>query len=223
MDSPIWNFYAFVSGRYAVKRDKWKDVDIEIYYHPTHNRNLEKMIQSVKKGLEYFTKEFSPYQHKQFRIIEFSKFKGSFAQSFPNTVPLSESGGFIIDIKDTSEKSLDALLILIAHELAHQWWAHQVTGANVQGFQMLSESMANYSAFMVEEKEYGPLKMKKRLKESLNFYLIKRAVEKKSEQPLMLTEIRHDYVHYAKGGMIMYALKDYVGEKKSKFCHQKVY
>jgi ABC-type transport system involved in multi-copper enzyme maturation permease subunit len=33
MDAPIFNGYAFLSGRYEVKRDKWNDVDIAIYYH----------------------------------------------------------------------------------------------------------------------------------------------------------------------------------------------
>ena len=212
MDHPIWDFYAFISGRYAVKRDKWKDVDIEIYHHPTHTRNLDRMIRAVKKGLEYFSREFSPYQHKQFRIIEYSRPR-TFAQSFPNTIPYSESLGFIFDVKDKKEKSIDIPFYVTAHELAHQWWGHQVTGANVQGSEMLSESVSQYSALMVMEKEYDLHKMKRFLKYELNKYLQGRGSENKSEQPLMLVEPEQGYIAYRKGSLIMYALKDYAGEK----------
>ena len=212
MDHPIWNFYAFLSGQYAVKRDKWKDVAIEIYHHPAHSRNLERMIRAIKKGLEYFTLEFSPYQHKQFRIIEFPRLR-KFAQSLPNTIPYSESVGFISDVKDEKEKSIDMPFYVTAHELAHQWWGHQVAGAYVQGFSMLSESMSQYAALMLMEKEYGPHKIKRFLKHELNNYLSWRGTAQELEQPLMLAEPEQSYIAYQKGSLIMYALKDYAGEK----------
>lgn len=210
-EQPIWDLYAFVSGRYAVKKDKWKDVSIEIYYHPTHTRNLDRMIRAVKKGLEYFTKEFSPYQHKQFRIIEFPRYH-AVAISLPNTIPFSEAIGFIADVKDEKETDIDYPFYVTAHELAHQWWGHQVTGASVQGAHMLSESLSQYAALMVMEKEYTPYKMKRFLKHELNRYLIGRSGEHKLELPIMLTETQQ-YIYYSKGSLIMYALQDYAGEK----------
>ncbi|HLZ17227.1 MAG TPA: hypothetical protein VKQ08_09310, partial [Cyclobacteriaceae bacterium] len=37
---PIRNFYSVFSGRYRVRKDQWKDVNLEIYYHPGHEFNL---------------------------------------------------------------------------------------------------------------------------------------------------------------------------------------
>ena len=107
----------------------------------------------MKKSLAYFEAHFSPYQHKQVRILEFPGYR-TFAQSFPNTIPFSESIGFIADLRDP-EESIDYVFYVTAHEVAHQWWAHQVIGGNVQGGTMLVETMAQYSALMVMEKEYG--------------------------------------------------------------------
>ena len=45
----------------------------------------------------------------------------------------------------------------------------------------------------------------------MNSYLIGRATEGKKEVPLMLVE-NQQYIHYNKGSIIMYALKDYIGE-----------
>lgn len=55
-------------------------------------------------------------------------------------------------------------MILSAHEVVHQWWAHQVVGADMQGSTMIVESLAQYSALMVMEKEYGREHMRRFLK-----------------------------------------------------------
>ena len=114
-DAPIWNYYSFVSADYQVLKDNWQDVAIEIYYR--HDYNIDTMVRSTKKSLEYFTKNFSPYQYRQFRIMEFPRFQGRFAQSFPNTIPFSESIGFTADLTDP--KKIDYVFYVTAHELAH--------------------------------------------------------------------------------------------------------
>jgi ABC-type transport system involved in multi-copper enzyme maturation permease subunit len=215
MDAPILNFYSFLSARYAVKRDRWRgaageDVAIEVYYHPGHEYNLARMIDSVKKSLDYFTANFGPYQHRQVRILEFPRY-ASFAQSFPNTIPYSESIGFIARI--AKEEDVDYPFYVTAHEVAHQWWAHQVIGANVQGATVLSETLSQYAALMVMEREYGQQQMKKFLKYELDSYLMGRAFERKKELPLLRVE-NQAYIHYRKGSLAMYALRDYIGEDK---------
>jgi ABC-2 type transport system permease protein len=216
MDCKILNFYSFLSARYEVKRDAWNNpstgqkVAIEIYYNKGHEYNLDRMIKGIKKSLDYYTKNFSPYQHKQIRILEFPRY-ATFAQSFPNTIPFSEGIGFIAKVDDRDPESIDYPFYVTAHEVAHQWWAHQVIGGNVQGSTLMAETMAQYSALMVMEKEYGKIAMKKFLKYEMNQYLIGRAREGRKERPLMLVE-NQQYIHYNKGSIVMYALKDYIGE-----------
>ncbi|WP_051292885.1 ABC transporter permease/M1 family aminopeptidase [Olivibacter sitiensis] len=210
MDSPILNFYSYLSANYEVKKDKWKDVDIEVYYHKGHEYNLERMIKSVQHSLDYYTANFGPYQHRQVRIIEFPRY-ASFAQSFPNTIPYSESIGFITKVDDSDKSKIDVPFYVTAHEVAHQWWGHQVVGGNVQGSVLMSESMSQYSALMVMEKEYGRDKMKKFLRYEMDNYLKGRTSEGKKEMPLMLVE-NQAYIHYNKGSVVMYALRDYLGE-----------
>jgi len=208
MDSPIWNFYSFLSARYEVLRDKHNGVNIEIYYHKGHDYNLNSMVKAIKKTLDYCNANFSMYQHKQVRILEFPRYQ-SFAQSFPNTIPYSEGLGFIMDID--KESDIDMAFYVTAHEVGHQWWGHQVCGANVQGSTMMVESMAQYTALMVMEHEYGSSKMEKFLKYEMDRYLRGRASENKRELPLVLNE-NQQYIHYQKGSLAFYALKDYIGE-----------
>lgn len=209
MDAPILHFYSFLSARWEVKRDRWNGVAIEVYHHPGHDRNVARMIESVKKSLDYFTTHFTPYQHRQVRIVEFPRY-ATFAQSFPNTIPFSEGIGFIADLRDP--EAIDYVFYVTAHEVAHQWWAHQVIGADVQGCTMLSESLSQYSAFMVMEKEYGREKMRRFLKYELDRYLRGRGGDLLGENPLMLVE-NQQYIHYNKGSVVFYALRDTIGEE----------
>jgi aminopeptidase N len=168
------------------------------------------MIESTKMSLDYFTKNFSPYQHKQFRIFEFPRYS-TFAQAFPNTIPFSEGIGFIAKVDKEDPEDIDYPFYVTAHELAHQWWAHQVIGGGVQGVTMLSETFSQYSALMVMEKRYGKERMRKFLKYELSRYLSGRGHEHEGENPLYLNE-NQSYIHYRKGSLVMYALKDYIGE-----------
>ncbi len=210
MDAPILGFWAYLSGRWDTAQDTWNDVDIVVYHHPGHEYNVERMIDGVKKSLDYFTENFGPYQHRQVRIVEFPRY-ASFAQSFPNTIPFSESIGFIARLDDEDD-AIDYPFYVTAHEVAHQWWAHQVIGANAQGSTVLSETMSQYSALMVMEKEYGPELMRRFLKYELESYLTARGGELIEELPLLRVE-NQGYVHYRKGSLVMYALRDYVGEE----------
>ena len=227
MDKPICNFYAMVSARYEVKKDVWKppvdtldDVEVAVYYHHAHPYNVDRMIDGVKKSLDYYTENFNPYQYRQMRILEFPAY-ASFAQSFANTVPFSEGIGFIARIRNP-EQDIDYPFYVTAHEVAHQWWGHQVAEAPVQGNAMLSETMSQYSALMVMKKEYGREQMKRFLKYELDRYLRGRGFEQKKEMALMDVE-GQGYIHYRKGSLVMYALQDYIGEDKvnealARFC-----
>ena len=213
MDQKMLNFYAYNSARYEVKRDKWKGINIEIYYHKPHYYNVNRMIAGVKKALAYYTENFSPYQHKQVRIIEFPKTQGMFAQSFANTIPFSEGIGFIAAVDDKDQDAVDYPFAVTSHEVAHQWFAHQVIGANVQGATLLSESMAEYSSLKVLEHTYGKKQMRRFLKDALDKYLQGRTFESGKERPLMYNE-NQQYIHYNKGSLVLYALSDYIGEKQ---------
>ena len=209
MDAPIWPYVSFTSARYAVARGRWHDVAIEVYYHPPHEYNVARMIEATQKSLDYFTREFSPYQYRQFRVIEFPGYE-TFAESFPNTIPYSEAIGFVADLRDP--KYIDYVFYVTAHELAHQWWGHQVVGRYAQGQTFLVETLAQYSALMVMEHEYGPHQMRRFLKYELDRYLRDRgSVEQMQETPLALVEDQ-GYIRYQKGSVVMYALKDAIGE-----------
>jgi ABC-2 type transport system permease protein len=206
----ILDFYSVLSARYAVRHDRWNEVDIDVFYHPPHGFNVERMVEAVKATLAYATTNYSPYQHGQVRIVEFPRY-ASFAQSFPSTIPFSESIGFIAHVDPTNDEDIDYPYYVTAHEVAHQWWAHQVIGAKVQGSSLPVETLAQYTALMVMKQRYGKEKMRRFLKYELQGYLRGRGAERKKEVPLLRVE-NQPYIHYQKGSLVMYALQDAIGE-----------
>jgi ABC-2 type transport system permease protein len=209
LDHPSLDFCSFMSARYAVLRDQWNGINLEVYYLPEHPWNVPRMMNSLKKSLAYYTTNFGPYYQKEARIIEFPRV-ASFAQAFAGTMPYSESIGFIANLNDPDD--IDMVFYVVAHEMGHQWWAHQVIGASMQGATFLSESLAQYSALMVMEKEYGRDIMRKFLRYEMDRYLRDRGRERLKERPLLTVEAQQGYIHYRKASVVLYDLRETIGE-----------
>ena len=210
MDEPIWNFVPFLSARYKVVRSKAGNTDFAIYYHPGHEYNLDKMISAAKKTIAYCDTNFYPFPYKQLCIVEFPRY-AQYAQSFAGIIPFSEGIGFITDVD--SKNDIDMPFYVTSHEISHQWWGHLECAADVKGKLLLVESLANYTALMVMEKEFGQKNISKFLKYEQTRYLLSRSLEKKKEVPLNLVD-EQSYIAYEKGSVALYALRDYIGEQK---------
>ena len=205
--APIHHFFTIQSARYAERKERWKDVALEVYYHPGHPYNVERMLTAMRASLDYYSANFSPYQFKHLRIAEFPSYR-DFAQAYPGTISYGEASGFL----NGTPLRYDGVTRVTAHETAHQWWAHQVIGADMQGQTVLTETLAEYSALMVMEKINGPDEIHRFLRASLDSYLRARGSDITGEVPLALVE-EQAHIRYTKGGMVMYLLKDLMGEQ----------
>jgi hypothetical protein len=213
-DAPILSgIFSANSARYAVRRGRWHDVNLEIYYQPGHEFDLDRMMLGMQATLDYCTTSFSPFQFRQLRIVEFPRY-GDFAESFPNTIPFSEGIGFITYVNPRKKDAMNLPFFVTAHETGHQWWGHQVVSANTEGATAIVETLAQYTALMVMRHTYGPESMKKFLRYQLDGYLRGRGQERNEEKPLLRVEPNQGYIHYNKGGQVMYALQDYIGEDR---------
>lgn len=208
--APILNFYSIQSGRYVKKHRMHNGIDLVVYYDPRHGANVDRMLAAFAHGLDLYQPAFGPYQFKSARIIEFPDY-AQFAQAFAGTMPYSEGIGFIADLSDPDK--IDYVSYVAAHELGHQWWAHQVITSDNQGATMGIETLAQYSALMVMEHLYGRDQIRRFLKYELDRYLRSRGGEVIEELPLFRVE-NQQYIHYRKGSLAMYRLKDELGEAR---------
>jgi hypothetical protein len=208
--APILAFFSVQSAAYAEKSEVADGVRLSVFYDPKHSYNVDRMLQAMKASLAYYRANFGPYQFDYARIIEFPGY-ATFAQAFAGTIPYSERIGFIADTRKPD--AIDYVGYVTAHELAHQYWAHQLISADMQGGTVLVETMAQYSALMVMKHAYGEDKIRRFLKYELDNYLSSRGSERIEELPLYRVE-NQPYIHYRKGAVVMYLLQDRLGEAR---------
>jgi ABC-2 type transport system permease protein len=208
--APILAFFSVQSARYAEAKARAGDVALSVLYHPGHAYNVQRMLKAMQLSLGYYRTAFGPYQFDYARVIEFPGY-ASFAQAFAGTIPYSERIGFIADTRDP--ESIDYVTYVTAHEMAHQYWAHQLISADMQGGTVMVETLAQYSALMVMKQLYGEDQIRRFLKYELDRYLRARGSEAVEELPLARVE-NQGYIHYNKGSLVMYLMQDRLGEAR---------
>jgi ABC-2 type transport system permease protein len=205
-DAPIRKAFPICSAAYAVREARWNDVAIQVFHHPAHASNVDRMVKSVQASLDYFTKHFGPYPHGQIRLVERP---GQGVSLHASPVNMSYQEGFALMNPQADPRGFDFPFAVVAHEVAHQWWGHQVASANVEGRALLSESLAWYSAMSVVGETYGDEHLQRLLDLMRGAYL---NPSSRADLPLLRS---HDWFSaYRKGPFAMYALREYVGAER---------
>ena len=213
-NAPISNFYSIVSGRYDVTEGMWtsedgREVPIQVYHHPSHTYSVDAMITATQHGLTVFEREFTPYTLDYFRILEIPYI--GFAQAFAGTIPFAEQG-FILDTGSPDDaSSIDNATGTTLHELAHQWFGHQLTPGLNQGFNVLSEGLTSYATLYAYEELYGFDKARTMLeKGAIEPYAALSSFGSEKEVPVAVSETQ-SYLHYQKPDWILWGLRGYIG------------
>jgi len=116
---------------------------------------LNTVAADVSACFQYFTGLFGPPPLKTLTV---SPIPGTFGQGFPGLVYLSTLS--YLDPRERPAEARNATLqtffsdLIVAHEVAHQWWGNIVTPKSYQD-QWLIEALANYSALLWLEKKKG--------------------------------------------------------------------
>jgi ABC-2 type transport system permease protein len=202
-DAPILNNFAFFSAAYAVREGRWNDVEIQIFHHPGHARNVERMIRSVQASLEFLTKRLGPYPYRQIRFVEHP---GSGRTLYAHPINIRYMEGFSFINREAEPRGIDLPFATVAHEVAHQWWGHQLVPAPVEGAALLVEGLAWYSALEIVEAHHGREQLERLLGAMRASYLSPRA---RAGLPLLRANDR--FLYYRKGPLALYAVREYVG------------
>jgi ABC-2 type transport system permease protein len=206
--APVRPVFSIQSARYAEKHRRHAEVDLSVYYHAGHEWNVDRMLDALAVSLDYYQANFGPYQFDHVRIVEFPGY-ASYAKAFAGTIPYSETYGFIANVQ--RPETVDFVTGTTAHELAHQYWAHQVTGADMEGQAVLTETLAQYSAMMVIKRMHGEDQIRRHLQYELDRYLEGRAWAPADERPLARAD-GQNWIVYHKGSLAMYLLQKRMGE-----------
>lgn len=206
--APINFMFALSSARYVVHKEKYKNVELRICYQPGWARNVATMMQAMKDALDYGNNQFSTYPLKRLTLAEIPHYRGA-ATAYSGVLFSAERINFMGDFRDTSR--LNYGHAIVAHEVSHQWWANKVAPVYGPGQGLLTESLAKYAEAMITEKAFGKMKLRQYLQADNQLYFSMRNLDG-TELPLRTSD--QPAVYYQKGGLVMYAIKEELGEAK---------
>ena len=145
-DTPILA-YTFEVGKFDHVEARVGHVDIRFAFGGgsamTGRAARESIMQAVKDSLAYFEETFGPYPFDHLTVVTASR---GFSQSLPGFVTLSDLLLFDLGMLNRMYGVEDRRLV-IAHEMAHQWWGDHVGWASYRD-QWMSEALASYSALL---------------------------------------------------------------------------
>ncbi|MBZ0112545.1 MAG: hypothetical protein K8J08_08800 [Thermoanaerobaculia bacterium] len=204
-DHPV-RMFNVVANRWAVHKGE----ETEIYYHPEHDRNIEAMSRALDASRKYYSEWFAPYPWKELKLSEFPAY-ATYAQGFPTNITFSENIGFLTQ----ADERTNAVLLVTAHEAAHQWWGNLLTPGKGPGGNILSEGMAHFSTLMLFEELEGSgqrMELAKRFEEAYG-----NQRRKDAERPLVKTDGSQPgdtVVTYNKGGLVAWMLLEHLGREQ---------
>ncbi|MCY1032896.1 M1 family aminopeptidase [Corallococcus sp. BB11-1] len=201
-DHPV-SFFNVIAGR-------WTRVDAggtSVFHHPEHGYNVQEMSRGLEASRRYYSEWFHPFPWKELKLSEFAGLD-DYAQGFPTDITFSESIGFLT--RATPESN--AVLLVTAHEAAHQWWGNLLIPGKGPGGNVLSEGLSHYSALKLIEQLDGPRAREQNARRMEERYAKDRRVD--GEQPLVKLDGSREgdtVVLYEKGGWTFWMLEDLMG------------
>jgi hypothetical protein len=204
-DVPMSGMEVFFSADYAVQRERWQHVDIQVFVHPGHTAHIERLLRSARASLDYYSAQFGPYPYRFLQIVEQP---GNFlGMGVDGSGVITGGEGFFL--LDPQGDGFDAIFEIVAHEMGHQWWGMQLKPAFAEGGGVISESLAWYSAMQLVKKERGREELRqfmRRMREPTPWPPIRTG--------LPLLRAMDPWANYRKGPYAMHALSEYVGEAR---------
>jgi ABC-type transport system involved in multi-copper enzyme maturation permease subunit len=210
-ETPVPDSIAFVSGRYSMARTTWRSLAVELHYDSRHGTNAELMLRAATESLAIFEKSFGPYRYRQLRLVEVPSYWqfGGFAS--PGMVVFPENRIFLT--APAPPGRIDLVYRRTAHEVAHQWWGHSVSAANVPGGATIVETLTKYSEMLALDVAYGSDVVRQNIEFELDRYLRGRADQRGAEPPLARVH-GEAHLYYGKGTVVMSGLRDLLGEAR---------
>ena len=202
-DAPIGNEYALFSADYAVHEARWNDVAIQIFHHPRHTANLDRMVRSVQVSLSHFSEQFGSYPYNYIRLIERP---GHAFGLHAESAMITYGEAFSLPNLDNDPLGFDLVFAIVAHEVGHQWG---VRYASVEGAGLLSESFAWYAAMGAFREGYGRDHLRRLLS-----WMHQPAPYPPVRATVPLLQASGGYLNYRKGPFALYTLSEYVGEEE---------
>jgi hypothetical protein len=201
------DFSLALSREYQSVSAQVGETTVTSYYLPQHETGGQRALQTAVDALEVYNARFGLYPYTELDVAETFLDGG---MEFPGLVFIGSS------FYPVGSSSIFDIEMLVAHEVAHQWW-YGVVGNNQADEPWLDESFATYSSLLYFREVQGERAAQAVQSAFIDVYLM--ATDSGNDGPLQ--SLLQDYagkqsayqsVVYFKGALFLARLREILGD-----------
>lgn len=202
---------AVFSGIYQKDTLLSDSVLLEVYSHPSHQFDSKSTLETMNQSLKILSETFGSYPFKKLRIVEIPSHWGFGGFAHPGMISMVEDNYFLV--RPEAKNQFDLQHKRVIHEVAHQWFGHQLAPRNIPGASFFVEGLAKYAEALVMEKTIGKSAIWQVTDNSNRTYFYGRAFANEAEPPL--SKMRgQGYLSYGKSVQSLLAIEELIGSEK---------
>jgi ABC-type transport system involved in multi-copper enzyme maturation permease subunit len=199
--------FKIISARLVTRAFDCQGVPCRLSHDPRHTYNLQVVEDAMQKAVSWLSGKLGHYPYSVAQVVEKPFYDTDFI-TFANVTAISEACGWTADIQEDEDGQY--VYLTMARELAGQWILASLKAADVQGAELLTQSIAQYYAFRFMDETWGHGQTGKWLDKAYKDYEKDRAEEAIEEKPLLFVD-KATYLSREKGGLALYALSRRMG------------
>lgn len=210
MDQPHAPYlFMMAVGDFAVVEENWDGKMIDYYVEPEFAEYADDIFGHTPEMVSYFSRILNyPYPWEKYSQVVVRDFVSG---AMENTTAAVFMEDLNVDNRELIDYNWDDI---IAHELFHQWFGDLVTCESWANLP-LNESFATYGEYLWKNYKYGEDEGDYYLYEELDTYLNEAEIKKEDLIRFYYNDDEElfDSHSYAKGGLILHLLRNYVGDE----------
>jgi ABC-2 type transport system permease protein len=203
-DRPVY-MIAVMAGRWAERGDGANTV----LYDPAHAYNADEILRTMQAARSLYSSIYGPYPFSSLTTAEIPQMGVWAGMAFPGLIPLSDDIAFLTT---ASARRANVNALIVAHEIAHEWWGSTIWPAHARGAQSLTEGVATYSALLAVERSLGEQR-RRALFEDLEYFYLNNRLPDQEQSILELDGTRGNDtpIKYHRAGLVLYMLSRVIG------------
>ncbi len=201
------------------------EVKLRVLAPVGHALQAKKMLYTAAGALKHYAEHVGPYPWASLELVEAPLTDSMEAISFPTFVMASGLLGSMGHVPPQLTGGADpaamvdpVLELVIAHQVAHQWW-RGVVGSDGRGRPVLDEPVAAYAAILYVTKRRGAAHAEKQVEEQLRqpFRLLRTLGHPDAAADRPISEysgrLEFEAILKGKGGLFHHKLRQLLGDK----------
>jgi len=202
---PMRDFYIAMSQDYQLLYDFVDGIRINSYYRSGQAEGGQLALRYARDAVHIFNQLFGPYPYTELDIVP-----------TPTNAGGIEYPGAIVTAQSLYPEKSEYLELVVAHEVAHQWW-YGLVGSDQVDAPWMDEALTNYCAYVYFERTAPPEKaqhIKKVTFEDPYRELQQNHLDRAIGGPVAGFGTQSDYVAviYGKGPLFFDAVRERLGD-----------